>query len=150
VGSRFSQCYTTKQNKKIIFSPNRSTGQAREGEVSSTNWYHRFAQHPFVGDLGVNSGVMLMDLGRMRAVPWTDRLFAIYTRALQPIWIFILFNRQQVQQYRVQGQYSLGRPRPAQHLFSRFPGRVTHISAVQLEFPPRPLHVCSLCFHKLL
>jgi len=39
---------------------------APEHEDFSTGWYNRFAQHPYYGPLGVNSGVMLMNLTRLR------------------------------------------------------------------------------------
>lgn len=41
-----------------------------ESEDYATNWYRRFARHPFFEPLGVNSGVMLMNLTRMRAFGW--------------------------------------------------------------------------------
>lgn len=42
--------------------------------------YSRFARHPFVGELGVNSGVMLMHLERMRErkTNWTSTMEAIF------------------------------------------------------------------------
>lgn len=41
-------------------------------------WYPRFAQHPFYGDLGLNSGVMLMNLQRMRATRWHEEIKNIF------------------------------------------------------------------------
>lgn len=35
-------------------------------QVSNLNWYAKHARHPYYGDLGLNSGVMLMELDRMR------------------------------------------------------------------------------------
>jgi UDP-xylose:glucoside alpha-1,3-xylosyltransferase len=49
-----------------------------EGEVASLNWYHRFARHPFYGELGLNSGVMLMDLKKLRELEFTQRIIEIY------------------------------------------------------------------------
>lgn len=49
-----------------------------EHEDSNTGWYNRFAKHPFYGKLGVNSGVMLMNLTRMREFKWTDYLVPIH------------------------------------------------------------------------
>ena len=51
---------------------------AKEGEVASLNWYHRFARHPFYGELGLNSGVMLMDLKKLRELNFTQTIIAIY------------------------------------------------------------------------
>lgn len=45
-----------------------------ESEVFSNSWYHRFAKHPYYGSYGLNSGVMLMNLTRMRQFGWTNRL----------------------------------------------------------------------------
>lgn len=47
---------------------------APESEDYATNWYRRFARHPFYQPLGVNSGVMLMNLTRMREFRWELRL----------------------------------------------------------------------------
>lgn len=47
---------------------------APETEDYATNWYRRFAKHPFYQPLGVNSGVMLMNLTRMREFGWEKRL----------------------------------------------------------------------------
>ncbi|KAL3203206.1 hypothetical protein MRX96_041999 [Rhipicephalus microplus] len=47
---------------------------APESEDYATNWYRRFARHPFYQPLGVNSGVMLMNLTRMREFGWEKRL----------------------------------------------------------------------------
>lgn len=49
-------------------------GLTPETEDYATNWYKRFARHPYVPPLGVNSGVMLMNLTRMRAFNWDSRL----------------------------------------------------------------------------
>lgn len=47
---------------------------APEHEDYSAGWYNRFAKHPYVKPLGVNSGVMLMNLTRMRAFDWEQYL----------------------------------------------------------------------------
>nr|CAD7608012.1 unnamed protein product [Timema genevievae] len=49
-----------------------------EHEDPNTGWYNRFARHPYYGKLGVNSGVMLMNLTRMRLFSWTDYVAPIY------------------------------------------------------------------------
>ncbi|XP_042896940.1 glucoside xylosyltransferase 1 isoform X2 [Parasteatoda tepidariorum] len=48
-----------------------------EHEDFATGWYNRFARHPFYEPLGVNSGVMLMNLTRMRAFQWEKYLTPI-------------------------------------------------------------------------
>ncbi|OTF79127.1 glycosyltransferase-like protein [Euroglyphus maynei] len=45
-----------------------------ESEEYSTNWYRRFARHPYYLPYGLNSGVMLMNLTRMRQFGWMDRM----------------------------------------------------------------------------
>ncbi|CAG2162718.1 unnamed protein product [Oppiella nova] len=45
-----------------------------ESEDFASSWYYRFAKHPYVERLGINSGVMLMNLTRMRDFHWTDYL----------------------------------------------------------------------------
>ncbi|KAG8233143.1 hypothetical protein J437_LFUL010373 [Ladona fulva] len=49
-----------------------------EHEDHATGWYNRFARHPYYGPLGVNSGVMLMNLTRMRQFSWNEYVVPIY------------------------------------------------------------------------
>ncbi|XP_043492136.1 uncharacterized protein LOC122517681 [Polistes fuscatus] len=49
-----------------------------EHEDPNTGWYNRFAKHPYYGKLGVNSGVMLMNLTRMREFRWTNYVVPIH------------------------------------------------------------------------
>lgn len=49
-----------------------------EHEDPNTGWYNRFAKHPYYGKLGVNSGVMLMNLTRMREFRWIDYVIPIH------------------------------------------------------------------------
>jgi lipopolysaccharide biosynthesis glycosyltransferase len=58
------------------FEPAQLAALAPEGEVAELNWYKRFAEHPYVKPLGVNSGVMLMDLRKMREARWRERMLA--------------------------------------------------------------------------
>lgn len=51
---------------------------APEHEEPALSWYPRFARHPFFGKNGVNSGVMLMNLTRMRASNWTEKILKAY------------------------------------------------------------------------
>lgn len=51
---------------------------APEHEDSSVGWYNRFARHPYVPPLGVNSGVMLMNLTRLRQSKWLPSLLEYY------------------------------------------------------------------------
>jgi len=51
---------------------------APEHEDHATGWYNRFARHPYYGDLGVNSGVMLMNLTRMRHFQWEKYVIPVY------------------------------------------------------------------------
>jgi len=52
-------------------------GLAPEHEDPNTGWYNRFARHPYYGELGINSGVMLMNLTRMRMFHWEDYLLPV-------------------------------------------------------------------------
>lgn len=49
-----------------------------EHEDPNVGWYNRFARHPFYGPLGVNSGVMLMNLTRMRQFKWQDYMLSLH------------------------------------------------------------------------
>jgi UDP-xylose:glucoside alpha-1,3-xylosyltransferase len=47
---------------------------APESEQFASSWYYSFAKHPYVERFGVNSGVTLMNLTRMRAYEWHNYL----------------------------------------------------------------------------
>ncbi|XP_013103261.1 glucoside xylosyltransferase 1 isoform X2 [Stomoxys calcitrans] len=49
-----------------------------EHEDPNIGWYNRFARHPYYGSLGVNSGVMLMNLTRMRQFKWEEHVLPIH------------------------------------------------------------------------
>lgn len=51
---------------------------APESESKNTGWYTRFARHPFYGEFGINSGVMLMNLTRMRKIKFEEKIPVIY------------------------------------------------------------------------
>lgn len=51
---------------------------APEHEDENIGWYNRFARHPYYGSLGVNSGVMLMNLTRMRVFKWEEHILPIH------------------------------------------------------------------------
>ena len=49
------------------FNASQLAGVAPEHEEPRVAWYNRFARHPFYGATGINSGVMLMNLTRIRS-----------------------------------------------------------------------------------
>ncbi|KAL3841328.1 hypothetical protein ACJMK2_019490 [Sinanodonta woodiana] len=51
---------------------------APEHEDAAIGWYNRFARHPYYGALGVNSGVMLMNLTRLRSSAWLQSMMNYY------------------------------------------------------------------------
>ena len=55
---------------------------ALETEDPDSGWYNKFARHPFFGEVGVNSGVLLMHLERMREgeTNWTSTMEDIFNR----------------------------------------------------------------------
>ncbi|XP_052867386.1 glucoside xylosyltransferase 2 [Anopheles cruzii] len=69
------------------FNASQFAGMAPEHEDKNAGWYNRFARHPYYGELGVNSGVMLMNLTRMREFAWEDHILPIYREyRLQLVW----------------------------------------------------------------
>nr|XP_037859583.1 glucoside xylosyltransferase 2 isoform X4 [Chlorocebus sabaeus] len=50
-----------------LFNSTQLAAMAPEHEIPKIGWYSRFARHPFYGSAGVNSGVMLMNLTRIRS-----------------------------------------------------------------------------------
>ncbi|CAF1506304.1 unnamed protein product [Adineta ricciae] len=49
-----------------------------EHEDLSKGWYNQYASHPYYGSMGLNSGVMLMNLTRMREVDMISKLMNIF------------------------------------------------------------------------
>ncbi|XP_029681911.1 glucoside xylosyltransferase 2 isoform X2 [Takifugu rubripes] len=73
------------------FNATQLAAMAPEHEVPKIGWYSRFARHPFYGVTGVNSGVMLMNLTRIRSaafknsmiparLSWEDLLHPLYQK----------------------------------------------------------------------
>lgn len=62
------------------FNSSQIAGLSPEHEDTQIGWYNRFARHPFYGPLGVNSGVMLMNLTRMRTFNWENQIFPLYKK----------------------------------------------------------------------
>jgi UDP-xylose:glucoside alpha-1,3-xylosyltransferase len=60
---------------------------APESEDYAVGWYNRFAKHPFVAPLGINSGVMLMNLTRLRDFRWETFLQPVLRKyKLDIVW----------------------------------------------------------------
>ncbi|GFR90840.1 glucoside xylosyltransferase 1-like [Elysia marginata] len=67
------------------FNSTQLAGLVGEAEAGFAAWYNRFANHPYYGKYGLNSGVMLMDLERLRHTSWLSdmqRLFHQYRLSL--------------------------------------------------------------------
>lgn len=58
-----------------LFNSSHVAAMAPEHEEPRIAWYNRFARHPYYGRTGVNSGVMLMNMTRIRG-----RLFKVLSR----------------------------------------------------------------------
>uniref|UniRef100_A0A2K6L1J1 UDP-D-xylose:beta-D-glucoside alpha-1,3-D-xylosyltransferase n=1 Tax=Rhinopithecus bieti TaxID=61621 RepID=A0A2K6L1J1_RHIBE len=74
-----------------LFNSTQLAAMAPEHEIPKIGWYSRFARHPFYGSAGVNSGVMLMNLTRIRStqfknsmiptgLAWEDMLYPLYQK----------------------------------------------------------------------
>ncbi|KAL4718764.1 hypothetical protein ACJJTC_003361, partial [Scirpophaga incertulas] len=59
-------------DKFTKFNSSQISAMALEDDNPNVSWYPRFAKHPFYGKYGLNSGVMLMNLTRMRRFGWVD------------------------------------------------------------------------------
>ncbi|CAL1537170.1 unnamed protein product [Lymnaea stagnalis] len=55
-------------------------GVVSEAEDGTAGWYNRFANHPYYGEFGVNSGVMLMNLTRLRKTSWLSDMQIFYNK----------------------------------------------------------------------
>uniref|UniRef100_A0A2D4NUE9 Glucoside xylosyltransferase 2 n=1 Tax=Micrurus surinamensis TaxID=129470 RepID=A0A2D4NUE9_MICSU len=60
------------------FNATQLAAMAPEHEIPKIGWYSRFARHPYYGTTGVNSGVMLMNLTRIRNTQFKVRRSFIY------------------------------------------------------------------------
>lgn len=56
------------------FNSSHLAAMAPEHEEPRIGWYNRFARHPYYGKTGINSGVMLMNLTRIRG-----KLFQVFS-----------------------------------------------------------------------
>ncbi|XP_046380185.2 glucoside xylosyltransferase 1-like [Haliotis rufescens] len=61
-----------------LFNSTQLAALAPEHEDAAAGWYNRFARHPYYGELGLNSGVMLMNLTRLRESVWLPSLIEYY------------------------------------------------------------------------
>lgn len=60
------------------FNATQMVGLAAEHLDASAGWYNRYAKHPYYGELGVNSGVMLMNLTRLRDFRWEQSILPLF------------------------------------------------------------------------
>ncbi|KAI9562636.1 hypothetical protein GHT06_010090 [Daphnia sinensis] len=49
-----------------------------ETQDYATGWYQKFAKHPYYGEFGLNAGVMLMNLTKMRQFGWEKYVGSVY------------------------------------------------------------------------
>lgn len=70
-----------------MFNNSQLAAMAPEHEDRNAGWYNRFARHPFYGELGINSGICLMNLTRMREFEWEAKILPIYEEyKLNLVW----------------------------------------------------------------
>lgn len=62
--------------KLYQFNSTQLASMAPEHEETNTAWYSRFARHPYYGLTGINSGVMLMNMSRIRMTHFKNNLSA--------------------------------------------------------------------------
>ncbi|XP_029456953.1 glucoside xylosyltransferase 2 [Rhinatrema bivittatum] len=73
------------------FNTTQLAAMAPEHEIPKIGWYSRFARHPYYGLTGINSGVMLMNLTRIRktqfknsmiptGLTWEEMLYPLYQK----------------------------------------------------------------------
>jgi len=73
------------------FNSTQLAAMAPEHEIPKIGWYSRFARHPYYGTTGVNSGVMLMNLTRIRNTQFRVRRNTAVALA-SGWWIFHIFK----------------------------------------------------------
>uniref|UniRef100_A0A8C7ZWI8 Glucoside xylosyltransferase 1 n=1 Tax=Oryzias sinensis TaxID=183150 RepID=A0A8C7ZWI8_9TELE len=60
-----------------LFDSSQLAAMAPEHEEPRIGWYNRFARHPYYGKTGVNSGVMLMNMTRLREKYFKNDMTAV-------------------------------------------------------------------------
>ncbi|XP_043084621.1 glucoside xylosyltransferase 1 isoform X2 [Puntigrus tetrazona] len=60
-----------------LFNSSHLAAMAPEHEEPRMGWYNRFARHPYYGRTGLNSGVMLMNMSRIRHTHFRNDLSAV-------------------------------------------------------------------------
>lgn len=116
---------------------------APEHEDPNMGWYNRFARHPFYGKLGLNSGVMLMNLTRMREFGFVKKIFPLYQEYKNAIpWgdqcllnILFHFHPDQLYVYDCSWNY-----RPDHCMYG------SNCYAAEVS-GAKVLHGCRRCFH---
>ncbi len=106
-------------------------------------WYNRFARHPYYGKLGLNSGVMLMNLTRMREFEFVKKIYPLYNEYKNAIpWgdqcllnILFHFHPDRLYVYGCEWNY-----RPDHCMYGSNCKTAETIGA-------RVLHGCRRCFH---
>nr|CAB3251447.1 glucoside xylosyltransferase 1-like [Phallusia mammillata] len=63
------------------FNSTQFSAMSPEHENRNSDWYSRFARHPYYGATGINSGVMLMNMTRLRQIKFKNDL-----KLLDPSW----------------------------------------------------------------
>lgn len=59
------------------FNSTQIAAMAPEHEEPRIGWYNRFARHPYYGKTGINSGVMLMNMTRIRMKHFKASIYAV-------------------------------------------------------------------------
>lgn len=67
------------------FNSTQIAAMAPEHEEPRIGWYNRFARHPYYGVTGINSGVMLMNMTRIRRKYFKVCVFPL----LHLLWFYI-------------------------------------------------------------
>jgi len=70
-----------------LFNSTQLVAMAPEHEEPRIAWYSRFSRHPYYGRTGINSGVMLMNLTRMRRTQFKVRLEGRILKSAIPIYL---------------------------------------------------------------
>jgi UDP-xylose:glucoside alpha-1,3-xylosyltransferase len=125
------------------FNSSQLAALAPEHEEPTMGWYNRFATHPYYGKLGLNSGVMLMNLTRMREFKFVEKILPLYKQYKNHIpWgdqcllnILFHFHPDKLYVYDCEWNY-----RP-DHCMYGSNCRTAEVKGV------RVLHGCRRCFH---
>ena len=62
------------------FNHEQIAGMSAEDEAMENAWYPRYSTHRYYGQFGINAGIMMMNLTRMRNINFFEKMLPLYEK----------------------------------------------------------------------